>query len=643
MKQRVLTIQLIAFFVGVICLPLIRNAEVEHLNLETLSSSDYVSDILQDSLKYVQAECRHSIEGLVQAIQRNESWAQSFGQSWFKLHHSISNDLSSDFGDFDKCIAIRHDAENYQGKYCLAQFTGTKGKESKTQRLGFCVPSTCTDDEISAYLGKRILEHNVTIYGECQTSLQDIDEDITVITAQCVLGAYLSCIVLATILCHTNCGPKWLSWFDLIANFKSAFAGQKNQSPVRRTAILDAIKFNMVVSSMWLHTLIFGIFSRISLPNQFPPSDGLFYTSPFMNGSMVMCIQFIMSGFLAYFTLQSTLKRCEGRLPILRLILRKWLRIAPISLFTSLSVLSVSVKFASGPLWPSYLRYVQDNCKRNFLLDFLGLGSFMTGVSDMCAPTNWAMATDFQLYIIFLPLMGLLYRNPRAGFTVFALLSGTALAIVGLMTYYLPLPAFFFMTDMNMELFHATSQWTHTNPLCYLASYAIGITMAHFITQGYMVTKFKYNFTGWFISMVPLCILLAVQNRVFPVGTSGSPLYDAIYASAFRLVFPASAAWVYYRLITGDSDASKFFSWPGFSFAGTMYTPLFWGQTFALYFMMATLSQQANMTTFPVYFEALSVAFSASYSQSFSTSLPIDHFTILKLKSVWKALKSNCD
>lgn len=130
-----------------------------------------------------------------------------------------------------------------------------------------------------------------------------------------------------------------------------------------------------------------------------------------INGSNLVQSFFFISGFLNSIVLLNyvTVNKVKDWTVLIKTIIYRYIRFAPVLLFLVLMHATFLNKFDSGPFWDKFTFYERQSCRENLWTNLLFINNYVSG--DMkCMVHTWFISTDFHLSILATGLLLLIVK-----------------------------------------------------------------------------------------------------------------------------------------------------------------------------------------------------------------------------------------
>ncbi|XP_044249262.1 nose resistant to fluoxetine protein 6 [Drosophila takahashii] len=195
------------------------------------------------------------------------------------------------------------------------------------------------------------------------------------------------------------------------------------------------------------HTLMVFMTVPIENPEYYEQFLFRFETSIFQNGSLVIQIFFVMSGFLLYvkFTERQLIQPTTGTLDCIAVYFRvffyRYLRLLPSLLALILFNGTLLVRLQNGPFWRHLTEAERVFCRSNWWKNVFFVTNHM--LEDSCSHQTWYLGADMQLFELFLIVIVITKKHPKLTKTIYTTISALALAVPAILTYILELDAIY--------------------------------------------------------------------------------------------------------------------------------------------------------------------------------------------------------
>lgn len=339
-----------------------------------------------------------------------------------------------------------------------------------------CFPSKCSHSDISSIVGtisNNDTQLDVKLTKYCNSVEEEKTKDVPLRATLCLAAIIvlillvISCTVVNQIIKSVTPGNEEdRKTFASIDNFTKHFnlliAHEKlltslDTPAARRMKSMDFYITIVQVTAVMAHVWGAGIFIPAAFPvfykfeNFYPSGNELFFytlkhASLYLGqGSQLF---YVVAGFFCCYIVYPMMKKAaarkgkdsSGRIPFHFFIFKRWLRTAPVLIFTLL-VYFASDHFISHPITREAIetRY-QEPCLSGWWKTIFMINNFDKPLCDVCILQSWFLSVDFQLWILaYIPLM-FLVRKPKLaiGIVIFYMFFGVISQMVLFAIYDLP-------------------------------------------------------------------------------------------------------------------------------------------------------------------------------------------------------------
>ncbi|XP_077532175.1 nose resistant to fluoxetine protein 6-like [Haemaphysalis longicornis] len=549
-------------------------------------------------------ECMGALFKWVLAIRRLEPWALRMVDAMGRPPAGIFEGTITDFGSFDQCLEVRHrdswGDESFRGQYCslflkpnidtsrpVSFLRNSRRNLSRIMksvwfpgfRLGICVPSVCSRNDIDALIKSAFKNYGVN----ASVPLCDVERDIQLDSFQQAALVFL-CVVLSMVGLgtlvdvfirsrqeedrkpHAVLGAltSWSAYSNTLRLFDVSDDGS-------RLRALHGVRF---LTMLWI--ILGYCYALTPIPNRrriFNMFDFVKHT-PFMfiaNAYPAADTFFCLSGFLFGYSVFKQRRNLSKWLPIL--LIRRYVRVI-VPCFCLLLVFSLLGLVSSGPIWRDNYALLRGNCEARWWKIPALVNNWEYSL-DSCLPHLWFYAADLQLLVGFTPAVVLLVRSPKAGVALTLAMVVACTVYIALQTLYRDLyPVTIYFAEDVMK-----SRRTHTEvfkrPFSHAGAFSLGLLLAYLLrTRGGREDAAKgcwpaggrgaCRAAGWALaSGCGLAVLLGVEQ--WHKGLLPGPAVAALYASLHKTAWGLLVAWVAYVVCTDRKGIpARFLSWGPF-------------------------------------------------------------------------------
>ncbi|XP_047989519.1 nose resistant to fluoxetine protein 6-like [Leguminivora glycinivorella] len=505
--------------------------------------------------------CRRDSQLYLEGLERLELWALKMFDATAKPPSGILSGNVNQYGDFDECLAIDGPV---RGKYCLASLEvslarpgylhldkmihsghylrsnisdmGHRVPRYSSILWGVCIPSSCSSFDLEEELSHRLSGLGISVRVQnTMCTVKDFKRPYSFGKTLSITFflAILLLLSLGTILDDGTEGAtnfeKLLNAFSLRRNLRKVFEvsdetrvkGVDAFRGVNALALLMAHKSMAMAHNPYVNKTQFS--AVFGMPWAVIGRSAIVYTDSFL----------YISGFLNANNLLSELER-KGTIDIKNRLISRWFRLFPLFLSLMLFCTYVLPDVNNGPQWNLVVEEHSRICEKNMWKSFLFIHNYF-GFEEMCLTHTHQIGMDMQLYVATLPLLLLLWRHRRLGWTLIAAVAVASTALRWLAIYWYDISMFVYFGISVQKLLDA-ARYSYILPTHRATIYLIGVCMAYCLRT----KKFNFNLSNTQVRLLWLsCFALAAATIVSPyrMGMEGYE-YEHAPAAVFAAFSP---------------------------------------------------------------------------------------------------------
>lgn len=594
------------------------------LLLDQKTNNRKASDNQEPARAALWGECREQLVQVSSAALKNEEWALKMFDSNGRLQSgTASGSLCNLMGSYDQCNEVSN------ASFCVAHISletrhplpfeqcnssGDGGSDDHDRRqlvwFGFCAPSGCNANNIT-YIARQLLNSSRSLRSlsldhiDChrQQQQQQQDLDLRWRTSSILSIVLLFVVVVATIVAsalpirrqgkskqhnHQSSRKSNLS-IDTLLLFVNTFSLSRNANKlmqkrkqvsvattttaaigISNLAVIDGLRVISIIWIIIIHSYNFA-FQWLWFDNSFQVRN--VYKSIWLqwiaNGTFSLDNLFVMSGFLAHLKLGSDSGGRSSASQMLKYILRRYLRLAPImlalillsvALFPSLSSLSFNMANTSVMFgeW----------CEKNWFLNAILLQNWIR-TPNQCFGHAWFVAVNFQMMLSVQFLFYLLSISVASSHRKFKMLLllvclFASQFVSATLVYVNQLQAMPLIPAGSVEKLFEYYRLIYIKPYYWFSSYTIGMLLAAFILEEKKTSKTRTGtigsrkgrayptlFINYSISMMPILVMSLILLSLYPNFVSGSRMSNleaTLYVLLLRPLWSACVASLIYLI-----------------------------------------------------------------------------------------------
>ncbi|KAL7028529.1 hypothetical protein ACKWTF_005882 [Chironomus riparius] len=578
--------------------PSIDNAEADYIKLLGPKILQYQKPFLLKS-DAVSSRCRQDSLKFLSSLKKFDLWALKMYDASAKFSSGVLNGNTNRYGDFDQCLSVVTENENFQGQYCMAYIQPTVSSDFKyfnylrtlmlameayksnlddhrhviprTSQLnfGFCIPSTCTNKELEV-----VLKENLQNFFNSSKVLMDVrvEKEMCQIKENkpYSLGTKLSLLLFGSIIAVSifaayydrSDSPnksEWLTSFSLTKNWKELISTKASND----IACAHGIRFFNTLMLIVSHKCMEIEFNPI--PNRselIEISKGPM--SVIVRASYLFTDSFIMlSAMLVSYSFVGRLRRGQS-IDGIKEIAARYFRVVPP--MTALIIFGTFIFpiIGSGPQWPMLVDNQSELCKKTWWRNFFMIHNWF-GFENICMTHTHHVGTDFELFLTAPILVTLLYKYPKKtgiGMFILAVLS----TIIRFYTTYVKDLTVYVLFGLEVSKLYDIASYMYIIPVYRFTVYAMGIVLGYLLRK-YSDIKLDESqlFFGWvftsslFIGTMALISFMSAYDYTF------SAFDGALYSSLAPIPWCLFFGWLIFTSHLGYKNSfTRFFEWRGF-------------------------------------------------------------------------------
>ncbi|XP_053674392.1 nose resistant to fluoxetine protein 6-like [Anopheles nili] len=336
--------------------------------------------------------------------------------------------------------------------------------------------------------------------------------------------------------------------FSLPRNWHLLTASRRKTSTTPKDLrFLQSVRFLVMYLVIAGHSMLFNCIFPLLNPQYVELNYRRFITMLVFNGITVVQTYFTISGFLlaVHFIDLADRQRSFGWGDFTRGILYRFFRLAPVYGFMVLLDASWLVRLQDGPIWRRVAETERTFCRRNWWANALFVNNYLT-VSEPCLQQTWYLATDFQLFVVGLALLGVTWRYPKLLKPLLALATLAAILTPAIVTYVNRFEGVVILRPEALKyvlwydaMYRNMYIPAHTNFGGYLAGLMAGL-MYHKLKRSEFDATRHRGFQVLCYTALPVAIVLLLSAYVFYAYDFEKPaLWIALYAAVSRNLWGA--------------------------------------------------------------------------------------------------------
>ncbi|XP_043465144.1 nose resistant to fluoxetine protein 6-like [Leptopilina heterotoma] len=559
-----------------------------------------------------EGSCKKQLHLYLSHLNNGTLWATEMFDSSAKYPYGILEGLTQHLGIFDQCLRIDtkvQNSDNYpefeeiRGRYCLVDIEyhekdesvnlteyidiwfdphgsawesiKEKGDDRRYIRyrlqMALCTPAICSPDDLVQALNEPLekfaekynLQLNISINKKlCHSTLETPKLSYQFFLFCFIVLFMITLVAICSIYDYKNQNEKNQSLreeifhcFSARRNLKSIFSANYRHRGFDALHILK-FAFSTIASTghrhiQFLHASnVTGKFFESTLTSAW-------FTMIFHNGSIIVDAFFGFAGLVLSYQLLEYLEHSSKNVNIPLLIIRRFIRMAPLYMFITYAYAAFFYHLGSGPYWEERFGFDRDSCSTYWWTNLLFISNYYNN-RNTCIFQAWHLAVDFHCYIIGIFLLLAFQKMSRKnGYTFLSIVLMLSIAIPFYVTYKHDIDTQikgFGKTKRFEDYRYFTDYYIKTHMR--LPAYFVGIIMGALV--------YDHKFAKWrlskvwsqilFLLQVVVLSLLIQDLAIFFIDPNVKPslFLKSLYASFHRPIFSFSMCSVVLLFTIGD-------------------------------------------------------------------------------------------
>lgn len=595
----------VCIFLAITSLIIQSHAATSETKIQVQPPFDHALKIrLESAHANLSISCLQDYSVYLQQLTAGATWALKMFDSSAKFESGVLKGSNTFWGFYSECIDalpekadLRYPGDNstvaldFSSKYCLSTIHLTREHQVIHQAyfrpicdnlqgdpltIAVCAPSTCNEEDVGKIAALSLRESGCTgdvISTVCRSPIEPFFEDGPAITVAVLLATLAGVVLGATLYDCTrrkfvrnsetppdpvnsqnngntvlhigppepepvNCAEKVLLCFSLLQNGKKAFGSDNSQGGSIR--VLNGLRFFSMAMVILIHNEATATFMA-TISNASALTQHNLKTNLVQRGTLAIDTFFFIGGLvLSYSTLKQLHKRC-GKYNWLMFYVHRYFRTVPLVMIVVAICAFLMRHFGDGPRWAEFLATFETNCRVSWWTYPLFVQNFVL-LDQQCLAHTWYSAADFQIYLVSPPLLYVLYKKPRVGVFISAVLS---IASITFSATYSSL-----MTVRYNNKDYDYYRDVYNKPYFRLSPYLLGMLMGLFLSKGPTVCppKKRYMYLGWVLCA--FCLLFPIYGYWICDPSLSTPWHGTFLAIASS-VWAVGIAWIVYACVSG--------------------------------------------------------------------------------------------
>ncbi|XP_022705612.1 nose resistant to fluoxetine protein 6-like isoform X1 [Varroa jacobsoni] len=534
----------------------------------------------------ISPECQAAMLKMILGVRSLKTWALHMVDASGKLPNGLFSGTAATLGHFEQCLAVSvgdEDDGGFRGKYCYVKTAApnlprptynsseiVEDSESILNwfyrnaywiqqfgsRLGVCVPSHCTNEDISKMTNYAFSSIN----GAAKVLDCYVDEGWTFDGLQkvviCCVGLMLAFCLTCTIyelFSTTNKSSRThllLLNFSAIQNSGKIFKMSSSKRNIRCLYGIRTISCGWIVLGHIYFMTDLDSFARFASLRKLEDLFSSFLFTVVENFSLPVDTFFAITGLLLIWTSRDDELKPFSYRSWASQIFRRIYRIYPCYLLLH-GLYILMPAFGQGPMWNEVFSNIRRNVYETSWTNLIFVNNFVQW-SDNLMLHSWFIAVNMQLFIVGVPLAHALRRRPRLTSVIMAMASllGCVVVCITLAVNEYP-PAMLMMTAQYDKAVNFIS-YVYYMPYTHLGPFCMGMLLGYLLTEGYSP---KLNTVQILLGNISALLLMAVSVFGAYPFRAGWPIdykWIVLYGGFHRIVWTAGVCWFILTSVTGQ-------------------------------------------------------------------------------------------
>ncbi|CAN7937292.1 unnamed protein product, partial [Ixodes hexagonus] len=550
------------------------------------SSAKPHSGVLEGGLTFLglYSEC---LDALPRGVAvPNASWTQQFHSSYCLATLDLHN--------------AQAEAPKGFPEYLWQELRGN----SESPRFGLCVPSSCSAHDITTMVGqfaKGFVEGANATRSTCSSGREPFLENKGALAVTGILTVFVLLVVMGTAYDLTRSykgGHKKPSSFQSVDTKVASSEGlvddddpkgAQRSRPFGRILLSFSLVTNIAkimntggskkefiqiihglrfYSMMWIilgHSYSSGVGAltfRNAVSVRIVPQEPV--SQAVANGTLTVDTFFFISGLLVVYVSLKVMSEMGGKLNLCIFYSHRYWRMTPLMMAVIATCATLLPYFGDGPRWNEIVSVYSGTCKVNWWINAIYLQNFID-TAHMCLNHTWFSAVDIQIFLISPIIICTLYRSPRWGLAIIAVIFLASVSVTAALTVINEFPAMPYVPAIISQVTRDEyMRDVYIKPYCRIGPSLVGMLMGYVIhvTQGSIILKKGQVWLGWTMCSV---LMLGVLYGMWPAN-SGMALppvgWAAAYSALGRTLWAVGLSWIVLASLAGYGGiVSRVLSW----------------------------------------------------------------------------------
>lgn len=331
---------------------------------------------------------------------------------------------------------------------------------------------------------------------------------------------------------------------------------------------LNPLNSLRLIAMLWVilgHTVLFTIFigytDSLHIIRYMIPSTAF---QIILNATFSVDVFFYLSGFLTTYFVLKELRQRNGHVNWILMIIHRIWRLTPMMILALFFFWQVIPTLGNGPWWSTFMKMNTVACENYWWTNLLYINNFWNfDMEQTCLAWSWYLSTDMQFYLISPIFIFILYKWPKWGFVIIAVLSAGSLSYVAVISSVKDLSPSPLLMDDGFKSYLYTKPWAR------ISTFFIGMLYAYFLLeheesqQPYSFRKLKFIpqtiflTSAWILSLFLILFPIFITQPLYKwQGEGWSTAKRVAYLTLSRPSFTIGLANAFHLIMTSQSSVS---------------------------------------------------------------------------------------
>ncbi|KAJ3650137.1 hypothetical protein Zmor_021845 [Zophobas morio] len=335
-----------------------------------------------------------------------------------------------------------------------------------------------------------------------------------------------------------------LAAFSLPKNFYRLMDHTPKNPDDISLSCIQGVRFYNMMCVILAHTIMVQFATPVSNPIYNESVHTNFLNAFITNGGYVVQTFFLISGWLLTYKVYCTF---EGKQKLriqdlFSIFILRYLRLTPTLAFVVAFHCTWLIHISRGPFWDKIIGDEYRNCRKNWWTNLLYINNYVNK-EEMCLQQTWYLATDTQLFLIFLIVIYVMKSAEKYCKLIIASTTAVGILIPAVISYVnnydilvRQFPEVLYNYTLQIPQWHIMYSASYSN----ITGYALGVMFGYFFYKTNRKNVFKakiYVILWWILSFGLSISVILVAGKMYQDNYSYTRLESALYWGFGKYVF----------------------------------------------------------------------------------------------------------